>query len=216
MTILGVCGKARSGKNQFTMYLRNILESEHGRVFVERAFADSLKEMCKNYFHLSYDQLWGDEKEIPDRRYPRYIKPYCSGLGKSKLPASCWTPREIMQEIGSFFRSIDYDFWVRYIARDIELGYDKDIIMTDVRHINECEFIKEHGILIRIIRNDASEIHGMQHESETALDDKSDDYFDITIENNGTLEDLQIAAYHAAKMVLELEQIKEKGRQYNG
>jgi len=213
--ILGVVGKARVGKDTFGSYLGAELWLEYGREFKTTAFAHRLKQICLEHFNLSREQLWGDDKEIPDKRYFRPIQTLACGLGQSKLPESYWTPREIMQELGSFYRRVDHNFWVRKLDENWKYNNCPDTIITDVRHINECEYVKEHGILIKIVKDDAADIHGMTHESEISLDGKSDDYFDIVINNNGTLDDLQIAAYNAAKVIIKLEQIKE-GRQYNG
>jgi hypothetical protein len=56
----------------------------------------------------------------------------------------------------------------------------------------------------------------MNHESETALDDRPDDYFDIEINNNGTLKDLYEAARGAAEAVNTFEKLKLHGRSYDG
>ena len=221
--ILGVGCKARAGKDTFGKYLRDVFLSQYNREFKTTAFAHRLKQMCLEHFNLSREQLWGNDKESVDKRY---TKPFVNGSKweKEQLFKYCidndlddmyWTPREIMQELGSFYRRVDHNFWVRKLDENWKYNNCPDTIITDVRHINECEYVKEHGILIKIVRDDAADIHGMTHESETALDGKSDDYFDIVINNNGTLDDLQIAAYNAAKVIIKLEQIKE-GRQYNG
>lgn len=211
--ILGVVGKARVGKDTFGKYLRDVFLSQYNREFKTTAFAHRLKQMCLEHFNLNREQLWGDSKEIPTK----FNKPnsITNIMGSTDLDINNWTPREIMQELGSFYRRVDHNFWVRKLDENWKYNNCPDTIITDVRHINECEYVKEHGILIKIVRDDAADIHGMTHESETALDGKSDDYFDIVINNNGTLDDLQIAAYNAAKVIITLEQIKE-GRQYNG
>lgn len=208
--VLGVAGRARVGKDRFTDYLVGALENNHDRLFKTTAFAHRLKQMCLEHFNLNREQLWGNDKEEPTKfsKSPSIT----DVMGSTNLDINNWTPREIMQELGAFYRRIDRNFWVRKLDENWKYNNCPDTIITDVRHINECEFVKEHGVLIKIVRDDATEIHGMTHESEIALDGKSDDYFDIVINNNGTLDDLQIAARDTAKMVLELEQLKEKRR----
>lgn len=206
--IVGLASRARCGKDTFGKYLHEEFMISYYRFFQTSAFASKLKNMCMADFDLTNNQLYGNEKETIDLRYNK-----CNE--GTNIP-EFWTPREIMQALGSFYRSIDRDFWVRSFDKDWDSMGHPDTIITDVRHINECEYVKEKGILIKIVRDDAAKIHGMNHESETALDGKPDNYFDIIIENNGSLEDLQIAASNAAKMILELEQIKEKGRYYDG
>jgi len=209
--IVGISGKARSGKNQFSEYLREIFEKKYNRVFNPIAFADELKEMCMSHFGLSSDQLWGNDKE----KMTSFDKNRNGYIGISSNPSDYWTAREIMQELGSFYRKIDYDFWVKRVDRTIKRTGWKDVIITDARHVNECEYVKSNGILIRVKRESADKIHGMDHESETSLDNTKNDYFDIDISNDGTLEDLYIAAENAAKAILMMEDIK-RGRSYNG
>ncbi len=47
-----------------------------------------------------------------------------------------------MQELGGFYRRIDHDFWVKSLNLHLITNDIKDAIITDVRHINECEYIK--------------------------------------------------------------------------
>jgi len=221
--IVGISGKARSGKDQFGEYLQACFLRKHRRTFTPMAFAAELKNMCKEHFDLSDEQLWGDEKEINDKRYRHPDRqgalPFClgnrgDGKGLEVLQErKFWTPREIMQELGSFYRRINYDFWVESLGKTMEKRGINDVIVTDVRHINECEFVKKRqGVLIKVVRPDAGFIHGMDHESETALDDRPEDYFDIEINNHGTLEDLHDAAKDASDAVITIEKIIKKGR----
>ena len=220
--ILGVCGKARSGKNQFSEYLLEVFEKEYDRFFKTTSFAHKLKQMCVEHFNLNRDQLWGDKKEEEDDRYPYFIDMYLYPGGplhwtnRGDPPMRYWTPREIMQELGSFYRKVDPDFWVRKVNENWKRQDCPDVIITDVRHINECEYVKEKGVLIRVVREDADKIHGMDHESETALDVKDSDYFDIEVYNDKTLEDLKKAAIHVAKMVLEIIDVRKKWREHYG
>lgn len=65
MLIIGVCGKAGSGKDT----IADILVRDHG--FVKVAFADPLKRICKDIYDFSDDQLWGpsEKRNEPDFRY---------------------------------------------------------------------------------------------------------------------------------------------------
>lgn len=206
--IIGISGKARSGKDQFGEYLVECLKERHQREFRHAAFAKQLKIMCKNHFRLSYDQLWGDKKEEPDERFFK-----SSVKIGDKEYKEFWTAREIMQELGSFYRRIDYDFWVKSLERHLHTMRIDDAIITDVRHVNECEFVKiNEGVLIKVIRESADKIHGMQHESETALDSRPPGYFDIEINNSGTLEDLYGAAEDTSDAIIMIENLIKKGR----
>jgi len=211
--IIGIHGKARSGKDQFGKYLMEYLKERHDRNFRHVAFATQLKLMCKEHFELSDDQLWERGKNIRETPDERFIKPPPKAISSGMMTALYWTPREIMQELGSFYRRIDYDFWVKTLDRHLKKTGVEDVIITDVRHINECEYVKNNqGVLIRVIRESADEIHGMQHESEIALDDKPRDYFDIEINNCGTLENLYDAAEDASDAIIMIENLIKKGR----
>ena len=193
--IIGVAGKAQAGKDTLTHMIIDTFLNTRGIEFTHMAFAGVLKNMCKEYFNLTYGQLWGEEKEI----MTGYPKP-----GKTEFssnPADYWTPREIMQEVGGFFRSIDRDFWVKQLMKSA--SEHENVIVSDVRHLNEVACVKNAGgLVIKINRPDLAKIHNMQHESETALDDFCD--FDIVIENNGTLDDLRGSAVEVVNMILSL------------
>jgi hypothetical protein len=214
---IGIVGHARVGKDTFAEYLIGCLKKRHQRDFKHVAFAKQLKTMCQEHFELSDEQLWGDKKEVDDKRFPRYgnlqYNPGGFRCGSLSDPLGYWSSREIMQELGGFYRKIDRDFWVKALNLYLITNDIKDAIITDVRHVNECEYVKiNKGILIRIIRTDADEIHGMQHESEIALDDRPDGYFDLTIVNNWSLKELEVVAEESSDIIINLENMINKGR----
>jgi len=209
--IIGIGYKARSGKDTLAKFIKEEFEKKYNRKFYDAAFAFELKNMCKFQFGLNDDQLWGDKKEIPDERLIKY-------LVKAALVGGdiYWTPREIMQELGAFYRKIDYDFWVKGLRKFLQhakLQGHKDFIITDVRYINEAKFIKsKKGFLIRIERDveNRDQIHGATHESETSLDNYKD--FDMYIDNNGDLADLKISSYNIVSGILSIEKLIKNGR----
>jgi len=214
--IIGIAGKARAGKNKFAEYLQMVFNENYGKDFATYAFADELKKMSKRCFDLNYDQLWGDLKE----ENTLFKKKASNNSEPSDSSVEYWTPREIMQALGAFYRSIDSDFWIKRLDkkfdRDIKKSIDGGVIITDVRYVNESEYVKKYGILIKIIRDIDYKIHGMHHESEVALDDKPLEYFDLEIYNNGTLEDLYNIAEDSASFILKLFELKKYGGKYNG
>jgi hypothetical protein len=133
LTIIGITGRKRSGKDTVGEYL----VKNHG--FIRVAFADALKEACKIIFGLSDEQVYGDQlKEVIDEYWQH-------------------SPREILQKVGSeLFRDelpfvcqhIDNDIWIRSVERQIEnlqkLGHRR-FVVTDVRFDNELDFIKIKG-----------------------------------------------------------------------
>jgi len=125
--------------------------------FKQVAFADVLKKLAMEFFDLSYEECY-----------------------KDKTVRS----RDVLQKIGVKWREIDEDVWCRYVLKRIPEG--QDTVISDVRFPNEAHLIREyHGKLIRLSRQVNAE-YGMDHISETALDEYQD--FDAQIENNGTLE----------------------------
>lgn len=186
--LIGITGKARSGKDTFAELLANALFDKSGQRFILMAYAHELKLRVQKDFDLSYEQLWGDEKEELDKRYQN--------------SDSYWTPREILQAYGQFFRTIDYNFWVKELFNVIEDKEYKNVIITDVRHPNEADPIRDRGgKIIRVSRFTKNTIHGANHISETAMDDYR---ADIDIINNGGLDELKQTAQDTVKDLKEL------------
>lgn len=203
--IIGISGRARSGKNTLAEFIIGEFEKNYNRKFYEASFANELKYMCKFQFGLDDDQLWGDKKEVEivDRCFMK------ATLGGDPEYSVYWTPREIMQELGAFYRKIDYDFWIKglrkFLNHELLKGH-KDFIITDVRHVNEAEFIKSRkGVLIRISRDIKNEIHGVSHESETSLDKYKG--FDIDVNNNGSLDKLQKSSCDIVDAILSIKKL---------
>lgn len=187
--LIGISGKARSGKDTFADFLVDIFYSQFNRKFKTMAFADELKYLCKIQFGLSYEQLWGDSKEKIDYRY-------------RKQDGGFWTAREIMQAVCEFYRSVDADYWVKALDQSIKNSMDKDIIITDVRYPNEFNYVRENdGILVRIYRVGGPYINNAYHLSERALDNFSDNLFDIVIHNDKTLDYLYSVAQEVVEFV---------------
>lgn len=204
MLLIGITGKARSGKDTFAKFLADELKREYGTGSILMAYATELKKRVQKDFDLSWEQLWGDEKEEADFRYPRNRNNWIAGRRDTdEIKESYWTPREILQEYGQFFRTIDYDFWVKALFRVIdEAGYDRavNIIITDVRHPNEADPIREKGgRIIKVIRENYDGIvHNKEHISETAMDDYECDY---TIVNDSNLKALEGTAKEVVKLM---------------
>lgn len=192
--LIGLLGKARSGKDTFAIMLAEELFELTRQRYVLMAFAHELKIKVQRDFDLSYDQLWGDEKEKQDLRYAKRLK------GFSSNPMDYWTPREVLQKYGEFYRSIDYNFWVNHLFEIIDDKEYKNVIITDVRYTNEADTVMgKGGSLIKIIRDMDNNIHGQTHISEVELDDCNTG---LIVENDKTLKDLKSAAKNAAKKLL--------------
>ena len=189
---IGVSGKARSGKDTFAEMLATELNREAYPPYVMMAFANELKLRCQAAFDLTWEQLWGNDKEIEDERYP---KPDGAGF---------WTTREIMQNYGAFYRSIDGQFWIKNLFKVAEEKDYTNVIVTDVRYVNEADFIADRGgFIIRVEREDKDRIHNIEHPSETELDDYK--RFDFIVMNDSTLDDLKVSAAKVARFLRDNE-----------
>ena len=164
--IIGISGKAGSGKDT----VADILVKEFG--FKKFVFADALKEMVMKHFGLTYEECYGKKTE-------------CS--------------RRILQGLGGGFvrQEIDEWYWIKQLDKKITSYLKKypqsKIVISDVRYKNEYKSIKnkfgtviyDRGLTIRIERK-ASKIEcGINHASETELDNITD--WDLVIHNDHDL-----------------------------
>ena len=60
-----------SGKDTFAVMLAEELYNVLKSKFILMAFAKDLKDKVQQDFDLHYDQLWGDDKEVEDKRYTK-------------------------------------------------------------------------------------------------------------------------------------------------
>ena len=137
-------------------------------------FADSLKNMCIEFFDLPAEHVYGTDED------------------KNKPTQYDMTVREFLQYFGTdVMRKIKDTIWVDYTIKSI-LSEQPDIaLIPDVRFPNEIDAIhKAGGVIIRLTRD----LYSDAHHCESALDPSNYDWnnFDFTIENhNGSIEDLK-------------------------
>ena len=176
--LIGIVGLIGSGKDTVAQRL----VEKHG--YVRDSFAKSLKDAVSSMFNWDREMLEGDTtssrhwREQPDKFWSeRFGKPV--------------TPRWVLQHFGTeVMRGHMYDaIWV-----DSCIGRYKgqNTVISDTRFVNEIKTIKAHGgIIICVKRGELPTQKQMQergaHQSEW---DWLDSKFDITIQNNGTLEEL--------------------------
>lgn len=145
--LIGLCGKARSGKDTIADYLVN----EYG--FQKKTFAAPLKALVKDLFDFDDDQINGGRKEEIDGRY---------GV----------TPRHLLQKVGTdWFRSVYDRVWVDKLLRGLDSSVNT--VVSDVRFLNEVKAInRAGGCTIRVVReNHAGASGGIKgHKSESEID----------------------------------------------
>lgn len=111
-------------------------------------------------------------------------------------------PVKLLQDFGEGMRKIDTDIWVKLLANNFDKTDELNVVVTDVRHQNEVDYLRSKGFTIVKIENNISDIidrcratesdfepNLLLHESEQLA--LRDDIADITIENKGTLEEYQ-------------------------
>lgn len=135
MLILGLSGVARSGKDTTADYLVKNYN------FLKISLADPIKRYAMNMFDLSYDQLWGDLKDIIDPRYPRICAHGYKELRDceicTNLP-SCFCPREFVQFLGTEFGRRFYpNIWLDMLFRELK----KYCEYTNKFHDKDCHTI---------------------------------------------------------------------------
>lgn len=203
MTFILISGKARSGKDTFAAILKEELESEETtEKFPMLAMASVLKSRLKDDFGLNDEQLSGKLKEVQDTRYPKFQHSPVDIFTPGMPSITYWTPRELMQEYGEFFRHIQPTFWVNKILAYCNSNNILNAIFTDIRFPNEIDTMRrEHNVIvIRIKRTFSDEITNPYHISETALDNYTN--IDYNIDNDGTLEDLRTIAKQIKSQII--------------
>lgn len=158
--IIGLTGYAQSGKDT----VASILVEQYG--FTRVAFADKIREFL-------YETG------------PDYLRYLVDEVGWEKAKQNK-TVREMLQNTGVGARKVFGDnFWVHQAMGSIASAYP-NIVVTDVRFLNEANTLRENGGQIwRITRLGVSAVNS--HISESQLDNYN---VDQTFLNNGTVEDL--------------------------
>lgn len=176
--IIGLVGFIGSGKGT----VRDILVREHG--YHGFAFADALKDAVATIFTWPRGLLEGDSNA--SRAFRERVDPWWS----HKLGYEV-TPRLILQKMGTEAcrHGIADNIWIAALEKRIH-GYD-DVVISDCRFPNEIDFVRSAGgVIVRVKRGEdpTSEELSKLHISETAWLPYEPD---ITIHNNGTIEELK-------------------------
>jgi len=200
--IIGICGFIGSGKDTIADYLVNL---HH---FRRESFANTLKDAVAAVFGWDRMMLEGRTKQAREWR-EQVDTWWAERLGIPHL-----TPRWILQNWGTEVcrKGFHDDIWIASLENKLRASTD-DIVISDCRFPNEIRAIKNAGgRVVRVVRGaepewyEAAESRNRGpnnnlfwalssrqlekigiHESETAWVGTE---FDVTLDNNGTLEDL--------------------------
>lgn len=179
MILIGISGKRGSGKDT----LANELVKSYG--FIKLSFARLLKQHVREFFDMSLEQTDGFLKETIDLRYNK-------------------TPREIMIQVGQFYRAIDPDFWIKGAFKGLDTS--KNYVMSDLRFKNEANYIRNvHGAyLVRLNRRSDLNIYGPTGINDISEIDLDDYNFNWTVpaSENVDMNDIKRNATKLAEMCI--------------
>lgn len=175
MILIGLCGKKRHGKDTMADYLVN----KYG--FIKLVLAEPIKNICKELFGFTDEQLYGNKKEDIDEFWkisPRTIMQYFG----TEIMRNKFT--EIMPHIGD---NIFIEILKKKIYNLQRLNNDVKIVVSDIRYLNEVEMIHSlNGFMFKIIRNIVN--NPDDHSSETTIDQINC----CIIDNNNSIENFYL------------------------
>ena len=165
MKIIGLAGRARTGKSTVCMHLVD----KHS--FGDYAFAEPVKRGLMAMFGLPEDLVFGEDKET--------VIPW---IGRSL--------RELTQTLGTEWgrEMVAPDIWVRCAARWLESvpRYWPGVVFSDVRYEEEAALVRDRGgVIWHVRRDDAPQVRA--HSSEAGIEVREGD---VVLPNNGSLEEL--------------------------
>jgi len=211
LIVIGLTGLCRAGKES----VADILVRDHG--FVKMSFAAPLKRMMKN---LNPIVGYGRTVEWADGSTSRAIGSvylsdlYDLGMTDDDIKASEYgnEVRRLWQRFGTdVMRAEQDDYWIQKAKDDLlKSGHDR-VVFTDCRFPNEAEMIYDLGewtysslhesSVWQIVRPGVEHKDG-EHASEQNVGLMGEE---ITIHNDGTLEELAEPVATALRIVLGTE-----------
>lgn len=200
--LIGIAGKAASGKTTAAGYLQRFLGEETLIVPMAMVLRDEVVEFLRTcggdeHVPLVYGsqeekvQLFRVATDRARRACPRWDDFLAVNREIQDHPGmSAVTVRRLLQWWGTEYRRAkDPDYWTKAWGHKIE-QYPLDrmhILVDDVRFLNEVAVIRAHGG--RIVKIERPGFLGANnHSSETSLDDYRE--WDAVIRNDGSLEQL--------------------------
>lgn len=183
--IIAFLARAGSGKSTAAAFV----EKHWGPV--ERvSFAGPLKEMAKELYGFSDDQVYGSLKETPDARLDQINGPH---------PFSeAVTPRQMLQRLGNTARNIiGPRVWVDAALNTISESPHRIAVIDDCRYINEAKAIAglPGGYVIKLEAPDRESNADPNHPSEAEVDKVPLRYVQSVIRNEQAL---GLDAFHTA------------------
>lgn len=169
--IIGLMGKKDTGKSEVANYLME----KHD--FGCAAYADNLKYKLADLLNIPIDDFYPQTEEDRKRRE------------NEVLPKIGRTIRQLMQIYGDGCREMLYkEIWIDLMDRLLkERFYGSLLVISDVRYVNEADYIRNNGGFIIKITNPKKRFED-NHVSEIEQDEVGPPFFIIM--NDGSLKDL--------------------------
>lgn len=176
MIRIAISGRARTGKNTLAEMISAHIPGECKIV----AVADPIKRMVMEMVPDADPRCLYGESELRSTPLPGSLK------GDDGSPL---TYRKLLTDLGKQGRKYNLDVWLNALVKNAEQNkYLKGYIVSDVRFINEMQYLRDHDFyMIRIKRKDAPII---DDESETIQLSIPDDFFHEVVENDYSIGDL--------------------------
>ena len=189
MSLIAICGFQGSGKDT----LANILVEKYG--YTKVSFGGILKDAVSIIFNWDRELLEGNTTK--SREWRETVDNWWA----TRLNIPNLTPRYILQHIGTDILRNKFhpDIWVAALERKL---YNKSgIVITDCRFTNEIAMVKKlDGKLIHIYKGIIPSWFGNENEFPKEIHSSEVTWtkykFDKTIENNGSINDLNIKIYN--------------------
>jgi len=221
--IIGLSGRMGSGKDT----VANMIKEKFQNVEILH-FSDALKNICLDVFNCTYQQVYGQEKEVEfftplvithdhilelmywiqkSRVIPNYknIADNAYSLLSEFIGKEMRTPRQLMQLLGTeMIRGCFVDsYHIDYTDLRVTLSTKDIILIPDVRFFNEKEWLRSKGgIAVLVVGRQREKYHQYaSHASESELAEDQD--YDYVLNNTGTLE---ILNYNVDSMFKDLPQ----------
>lgn len=217
--VIGLCGKARAGKDTVAQYIGYLIENHNQQPDVQHedsyvvgyeAFAAPLKSMIAmllDFFGMGHIMQ------------PETLQPYIDGDKKEDvIDVIGKSPRYMMQTLGTDWgrKMINEDMWLNSMSERVKMyeqagdhGYKGSfVLVTDCRFDNEARALKDRhdAVIVQVVRDDVPEAVGdAGHPSEAGI---SPDLIDLTVHNNAGLEELLSEVRSVLKDVL--PEVKEE------
>lgn len=121
--LIGINGYSRAGKDQIAQFL------VQGYGFRRWAFADGLRKVLLDILHEVHPNL---EDYIVENGWDAAKAPYPEVVGG-------------MIALGAGMRRIDPDIWVKAMPGWVIDENDNDVVIPDLRHVNEFEAVLQAG-----------------------------------------------------------------------